>query len=112
MKVDRAASQPVVRSEYDRLAEPRSATPDTEIGRVVPEKEVKAPWPVPAHQRRARAGALTTPTSGTPSTSSAISVAHTGTPRTKFLVPSIGSTTQCRPAKAVAPPNSSPNTES
>ncbi len=26
-------------------------------------------------------------------------LAHTGTPRTKFLVPSIGSMTHCRPAK-------------
>ena len=50
--------------------------------------------------------------SGTPSTSSAISVAHTGTPRTKFLVPSIGSITHWRPVNSVVPPNSSPNTES
>ena len=53
-----------------------------------------------------------TPTAGTPSTSSAISVAHTGTPRTKFFVPSIGSTTHCLPWNSRVPPNSSPNTES
>ena len=46
------------------------------------------------------------------STSSAIRVAHTGTPRTKFLVPSIGSITQCLVACGNESPNSSPTTAS
>ena len=41
-------------------------------------------------------GAETTPTTTSSSTISAIRVAQTGTPRTKFLVPSIGSITQRR----------------
>ena len=57
---------------------------------------VHAPSPFEAHQRRCSAGAETTPTTTSSSTASAISVAHTGTPRTKFLVPSIGSTIQRR----------------
>ncbi len=71
-----------------------------------------APEPSAAHQRRPNAGADTTPTTGTPSTSSAISVAHTGTPRTKFFVPSMGSMTHWRPASIASPPNSSPRTSS
>ena len=58
--------------------------------RVAPPNDVNAPSPTPAHHLRPSAGALTTPTTGTPSVSSAISVAQTGTPRTKFFVPSIG----------------------
>ena len=52
--------------------------------------------PARAHQRRPSAGADTTPTTASSPSSSAISVAQTGTPRTKFLVPSIGSITQRR----------------
>ena len=57
---------------------------------------VQAPPPFIAHQRRLSIGAETTPTTTSSSTMSAIRVAHTGTPRRKFLVPSIGSTTQRR----------------
>ncbi len=57
------------------------------------------------------AGAETSPTTGSPSSISAISVAQTGTPRTKFLVPSMGSITQWRFDLPVVP-NSSPVTAS
>jgi len=67
------------------------------------------PWE--AHQRRPKAGAETTPTTGTPLSTSAIRVAQTGTPRTKFFVPSIGSMIHCRLPRPVVP-NSSPYTES
>ena len=70
-----------------------------------------APWPRAAHQRRSSAGAETTPATTTSSTMSPISVAHTGTPRTKFLVPSIGSITHRRALWPDAP-NSSPSTAS
>ena len=62
-----------------------------------------APPPRLAHQRRPKAGALTTPTTGLSPIIKAISVAQTGTPRTKFLVPSIGSTTQRRGPQPVSP---------
>ena len=52
--------------------------------------------PVEAHQRRWSCGADTTPSTTSSSTTSAIRVAQTGTPRTKFLVPSIGSMIQRR----------------
>src|SRR5215211_4632965 len=55
-----------------------------------------------AHQRP-KAGALTTPTTGLSPIIKAISVAHTGTPRTKFFVPSIGSITQRRGPQPVSP---------
>lgn len=48
------------------------------------------PWLL-AHQRRPKAGAETTPVVMSGPSRSAIKVAQTGTPRTKFLVPSIGS---------------------
>ena len=59
----------------------------------------KAPCPLAADQRLASAGALAIPTttSSSPDVStltSAINVAQVGTPRIKFLVPSIGSITQ------------------
>ena len=89
------------RLENDRLADSRSATEDTDTRRAgPPAKDANAPSPAPAHQRRCNAGALTTPATGTPSCNSAINVAHTGTPRTKFLVPSIGSITHCLPRKS------------
>ncbi len=72
---------------------------------------VQAPSPADAHQRRLSCGAVTTPTTTSPSTISPIRVAHTGTPRTKFLVPSIGSITHCRCEWPVAP-LSSPSTAS
>ena len=58
-----------------------------------------APPPSKAYQRRKSAGALTTPTTtcSVPSACFSINpmrVAQVGTPRRKFLVPSIGSITQ------------------
>ena len=67
---------------------------------------MNAPPPFIAHQRRLSIGAETTPTTTSSSTISEISVAHTGTPRTKFLVPSIGSTTQRRWLKPLEPSSS------
>ena len=112
--VRRPSARPaVVRSENDRLADATSSTEDTDTRRVSrAPTDVNAPSPLPAHHRRCNAGALTTPTMGTPSSSNAINVAHTGTPRTKLLVPSIGSSTHWRPAKTAVPPNSSPSTTS
>jgi hypothetical protein len=87
-------------------------TADTEIRLACDsERPVQAPEPRPAHQRRPSAGALTSPTTGSSPSTSAIKVAHTGTPRTKFLVPSIGSITHCR-APCPVTPNSSPSTAS
>ena len=68
---------------------------------------VQAPPPFIAHQRRLSAGAETTPTTTSSSTIREIRLAQTGTPRTKFLVPSIGSTTQRRwlcPVEPVSSP--------
>ena len=45
-------------------------------------RPAQAPDPRAAHQRRPRAGAATRPMTGTPSSTSEIRVAHTGTPRT------------------------------
>src|SRR6202012_135674 len=91
--------------ENDKLAELSSATAETDSRRgSLPSTTTNAPCPWAAHQRRCSAGALTTPTDGTPSSSSAINVAQTGTPRTKFLVPSIGSMIHCLPVKVVVPP--------
>ncbi len=105
------SSQPVS-EEYDRWASARSATPLTRSGLpVARDAPAQAPVPRAAHQRRPSAGALTTPTSTEPSTRSATSVAQTGTPRTKFLVPSIGSTTHCRGLSPTSP-SSSPSTAS
>ena len=81
---------------------------DTRIFLVTLFTDRNAPCPVAAHQRRPKAGAEITPTVGIPSTSNAMSVAHTGTPRTKFFVPSIGSIIHCLPANSASPPNSSP----
>ena len=53
-------------------------------------EQLADPWLL-AHQRRPRAGAETTPVVMFGPSRIAINVAHTGTPRTKFLVPSIGS---------------------
>lgn len=86
------------RLENVRLADPSRSTAETarRVGSDLSNVD-QAPAPEAAHQRRASAGALTTPTVGTPSSSNAIRVAQIGTPRTKFLVPSIGSTTHWRP---------------
>src|SRR5581483_1548455 len=67
-----------------------------------------APSPRRAHQRRPRAGAETNASETSPSRSSASSVAHTGTPRTYDIVPSIGSTIHF--VSPPSSPNSSPKT--
>jgi hypothetical protein len=46
-----------------------------------PPSEAQAPCPRAPHQRRPSAGELTTPTTGSPSMASAISVPQIGTPR-------------------------------
>src|SRR5674476_1347933 len=70
-----------------------------------------APEPLAAHQRRLSAGAATRPRTGWPSSTRAISVAQTGTPRMKLWVQSIGSMTQRRGPWPVVS-NSSPSTAS
>ena len=52
---------------------PSASTPSSPADAVV-----HAPWPRAAHQRRPIAGEEATPTTGTPSTASAMSVPHTG----------------------------------
>ena len=52
---------------------------------------VHAPSPLTAHQRRPSAGADSTATTISPSTSRAIAVAHPGRPREKLCVPSMPS---------------------
>ena len=74
-------------------------------------RPAQAPDPRAAHQRRPRAGAATRPMTGAPSSTSAIRVAHTGTPRTKLCVPSMGSTIHWRGLDPVVG-NSSPMTAS
>lgn len=85
-------SQPV-RLEYDSEASDRLVTDDVWI-RCADDsaRPVHAPEPTVAHHRRPSAGAETTPSTGIPPSTRAISVAQTGTPRTKFFVPSMGST--------------------
>src|SRR5918999_3464450 len=105
------SSQPL-RLEYDSDASARVVTDETwqrvALARLRP---VQEPPSRAAHQRRLSDGAETTPTT-TPSYSiRAISVAQTGTPRTKFLVASIGSITQHRAPWPVLP-YSSPSTAS
>ena len=63
----------------------------------------RRPDPRADHHRRPSEGAETTPTTGTSPSSRAMSVAHTGTPRTKLLVPSIGSMTHRRDRVAGPP---------
>src|ERR1700712_4603715 len=77
----------------------------------ISERPVHAPPSLAAHHRRCSIGADTTPTTTSSSTISEIRVAQTGTPRTKFLVPSMGSTTQRRWLCPVEP-CSSPSTAS
>ncbi len=97
---------------YESEASSSSATRDTWIRRALARlRPVQAPVPWAAHHRRLSAGAETTPTTGTPLSTRAIRVAQTGTPRTKFFVPSIGSMIHCRGPLPVVP-NSSPSTES
>src|SRR3954453_13710770 len=82
---------------YDSEASSRRETSETWHAEALSsDRPVKAPGPGDAHHRRFSNGAETTPTTTSSSTMSEISVAHTGTPRTKFLVPSIGSTTHWR----------------
>ena len=90
----------------------RSSTPDTDSRRAeLRDRPVHAPPPDTAHQRLPSAGAETNPTTHWPSSMRPMSVAHTGTPRTKFLVPSIGSMTHWREECPVVG-SSSPRTES
>ncbi len=72
-----------------RLAQ-RQLTEETWIGW----PSAKAPMPRAAHQRRPSAGAEATPTTSSPSTSRAMSVAQIGMPLTKLDVPSMGSMIQ------------------
>src|ERR671920_807447 len=94
------------------LASDSRPTPDT-VQRVADSsrRPVQAPTPLAAHQRRLSAGAETRPTTGSSPSMRAMSVAQTGTPRTKFFVPSIGSSTHLREPCPVVP-NSSPITAS
>ena len=108
-------SQPPV-DEYENEADSSSDTAETRISRAfMNDLPVNAPPSFEAHQRRPRAGAETSPATISPASSSAISVAQTGTPRTKFDVPSIGSMIQRRSWDPVDPsisPCSSPRTTS
>src|SRR3954452_22356035 len=82
---------------YDSEASSRRETSETWHAEALSnDRPVQAPCSVDAHHRRFSNGAETTPTTTSSSTMSEISVAHTGTPRTKILVPSIGSTTHWR----------------
>src|SRR5215472_3680859 len=95
--------------EYDSDASDKLDTFDTRHGDAfVRLRPVHAPPRRAAHQRRPSAGAVTTPTITSASSMSPIRVAQTGTPRTKFMVPSIGSITQHRWLDPEWP-NSSPN---
>src|SRR5664280_2718686 len=98
--------------EYDREASPSWETLETPIllalDRLCP---LHAPEPLAAHHRRFSAGAATRPRTGCPSSTRAIRVAQTGTPRMKLWVPSIGSMTQRRGPWPVVS-NSSPSTAS
>ena len=104
----RSSSSQPLRLEYESDASSTRAICETRnrwaADRLRP---LQAPDPVAAHQRRERAGAETTPRTGESSTTNAMSVAHTGTPRTKFLVPSMGSTTHRRgpwPVSSISSP--------
>ena len=57
-------------------------------------------------------GKYAAPASTVSSSATAISVPHSGTPRTKLFVPSIGSMIQRRRASGRSTPNSSPSTPS
>ena len=105
----RPAARAAARSRRVRARDARVtelSTAETPIGSPF----ANAPSPRAAHQRRPSAGAETTPQTTLPSRSSAISVAHTGMPREKFRVPSIGSTIH-RTAPPSSP-SSSPSTPS
>ena len=73
---------------------------------LLPRRPTKAPDPRPAHQRWPRAGRVTTPTTISPWSSSAMCTPQSGRPATKFLVPSIGSRIQRRRPCPVAPSSS------
>jgi hypothetical protein len=71
------------RSEYDREASWSLPTPDTwQLVAADRLRPVQVPLPRAAHQRRPIAGADTTPATTSSPSISAMSVAHTGTPRT------------------------------
>ena len=72
-----------ITDEYANDASLSSLTCDTcNLVALARDRPVYAPDPREAHQRRPRAGAETTPATGSPSSISAIRVAQTGTPRT------------------------------
>jgi hypothetical protein len=98
------------------LASPSLSVPvitsgSTLVGSVRAVERVHAPVPRAAHQRRCRAGAVTSPSVMTPWSSSAIRVLHSGSPARKLAVPSIASMIHLRRLWPVAP-NSSPRTAS
>src|SRR2546422_636810 len=97
---------PDPRSQWTSIACCRSPTCDTRTRRS-PEN---APNPRAACQRAPSAGALATPATTSPSASMASRVPKTGMPRTKLIVPSMGSTISLAPAVPGSSPCSSPNT--
>ena len=87
------------KSEYATDASVMDETCDTANFLLLPLKVTKAPSQHDACHRRASAGELAIPTTtscvpSSATSTSAINVAHVGTPRIKFLVPSMGSITQ------------------
>ena len=66
------------------------------------------PSPIRPTQRSRAIGWSITPSTGQPSCISAISVPKMGRPAMKLVVPSIGSSTHCRPAPSFRVPYSSP----
>src|SRR5579875_3105083 len=96
----------------ETLASAKLATLETRMRSAGPPAlQTNAPLPRSAHHRRPRTGEETTPRFTSPSSSSAIKVAQTGTPLTKLAVPSIGSIIQRRRLLPLSPP-SSPTTAS
>ena len=110
----RSSCQP--RAGWSRTATRRRArrrrTPRSRRGRRQAPPGPGARCRCAAHQRRPSAGAETTPATTSSPSISAIRVAQTGTPRTKFLVPSIGSMHPAPRARDPVAPNSSPVTAS
>ena len=87
------------KSEYATDASVIDETCETANFLLWPLNVTYAPSQHDAYQRRANAGELAIPTTtscvpSSATSTSAISVAHVGTPRIKFFVPSIGSITQ------------------
>ncbi len=72
----------------------------------------KQPRPRPAYTTLPRAGSDITPTAGPCSSNTASRLEYSGTPLTKALVPSMGSTTHVRPDVPGVGASSSPSTAS